>query len=136
MERTIIRSRFARSTQAAQTATPTVPGVPDSYSARVLKLIPAKVVSLYVSLTALTLTLPTRDVAEWLAFLTCCAATPFYLLLIAKVKSALQVILSTIAFAIWAVALGHPFETAWGLQTYGAMSLLVFTFVVPAFLRD
>jgi hypothetical protein len=131
VQRTILTRKDHRHRPTAQAATE-IPGVPDSYSARLLKLIPAEVISLYVSLTALASTAHPR--LPWIIFAIALLGVPFHLLLIAKVTKPRQVLLSTVAFAIWTLAIGSPFGDQ--ARPYGAMALLVFTFASPAFIRE
>lgn len=70
---------------------------------------------------------------RWAIFGACLLGTPFYLRLAHRVTAGLQLVLSTLAFAVWAFALGGPFVDILGYRpVYGAVLLPFFTFVVAA----
>ena len=98
---------------------------PDEYLGKVLKLIPAEVVSVYVAAIGI------MEVAEnvntltwfWLIFAVCLIAIPLYLWVATKVRDLLQMGISTIAFVVWVFAIGNEVitKTFTGYQTaYGA----------------
>lgn len=52
----------------------------------------------------------------------------------AGVQRITQLAVSTIAFAIWALALGSPFATlGWYKPIYGGIFLPAYTFLIPIF---
>jgi hypothetical protein len=117
----------------------TVP-VPDEYLSKVLKLIPAEVVSLYVALTGIVYMAGTESNGRtlfWIIFLICLIGTPLYLMRIAKVSNYLQIGISCLAFIIWAFAIGGQYILAIpGYQPiYGALLLPIFTFFVPMIIQ-
>jgi hypothetical protein len=123
--------------RAADVAEPT-PQVPDEYLSKVLKLIPAEVVSLYIALAGIIVVGGQEVNGEalfWIIFVVCLIGTPLYLMKIAKVGDFLQLGISTIAFVVWVFALGGPFATvSWYQPIYGALLLPIFTFFVPMIL--
>ena len=82
----------------------------DSYLERVAKYVPAEIVAAYVVIIGFAASVPTSTqlAAMVVAFAVCLIATPLYLWRMgkgAKVKS-VHLIVSTIAFVIWAYAVG------------------------------
>lgn len=114
------------------------PKIPDTYLTRVLKLIPAEVVSLYVTVTALAGSAPGTwypEITRWCPFVLGILGTPYYLWVLAKVRKVGQIVLSMIAFFVWVAALGgRPFDTLGVPAFVWAILLVVFTFVLP--IRD
>lgn len=108
--------------------------VADSYSDRLIKLIPAEVISVYFSMVTL-LKSSKDDVAElvpWLVFGFGALATLFYLRVTLKVLNSRQLALSVIAFCVWAFTIGEPFsQFAWYNGTYAGLLLMAYTFVAP-----
>jgi len=123
--------------RAADVAGPT-PQVPDEYLSKVLKLIPAEVVSLYIALAGIIVVggqAVNGEALFWFIFVVCLIGTPLYLMKITKVGDLLQLGISTIAFVVWVFALGGPFATvSWYQPIYGALLLPIFTFFVPMIL--
>ena len=123
--------------RAADVAEPT-PQVPDEYLSKVLKLIPAEVVSLYIALAGIIVVggqAVNGEALFWFIFVVCLIGTPLYLMKITKVGDLLQLGISTIAFVVWVFALGGPFATvSWYQPIYGALLLPIFTFFVPMIL--
>jgi len=123
--------------RAAEVAAPT-PQVPDEYLSKVLKLIPAEVVSLYIALAGIIVVggqAVNGEALFWFIFVVCLIGTPLYLMKITKVGDLLQLGISTIAFVVWVFALGGPFATlTWYQPIYGALLLPIFTFFVPMIL--
>jgi hypothetical protein len=110
-------------------------GAPDGYPSRLLKYVPAEVVTLFVALDALVR--PPADVplaVYWGVFLFCLVGTYFYLWRVAKVRKQTQLLISTVAFAVWVFALGGPFaQLDWYAPVYGALLLPIFTFAVAVY---
>ncbi|HEX5055641.1 MAG TPA: hypothetical protein VFX02_04000 [Gammaproteobacteria bacterium] len=109
--------------------------VPDSYTDRLLKYVPAEVVALFITLDALV-----RSSSEiptfiyWAIFLFCTAATYLYLWRVAKVRKHCQLAISTVAFVVWVFALGGPFtHFDWYSPIYGGLLLPIFTFAVALY---
>jgi len=115
--------------------------IPDEFLGKVLKLIPAEVVSIYIA--AIGIIEVTESVNNtmmfWIIFVLCFIATPLYLWRLTHVKDTLQLVISTIAFVVWVFAVGNKFitETITGYQTaYGAIFLIFFTFFVGLLFPD
>lgn len=109
----------------------------DGYREKLIKYIPAEVITLYVGLDAMIRGAASAGkldmTAYWVLFGFCVLATPFYLWRVSKVDKWLQLLLSTIAFAVWVFALGGPFSS---IQWVGehkvltAMVLPLYTFII------
>jgi hypothetical protein len=107
---------------------------PDGYGSRVLKYIPAEVVTVYIAVQGV---INAADPAGpnatllWVAFGILLVLTPVYLWRIMHVTKSLQLVISTIAFAVWVFSLGGPFAFfPWYQAVYGAVLLPLFTFAV------
>lgn len=127
------------------TATPAT----DSYTDRLLKLIPGEVVAFYLSATAALKSAAPNEVsnlsavsaggplivaasAPWVVFAFCILATYFYLRVVLKVVSNRQLAITVGAFCVWAFSLGYPFDGfAWYQPAYGGIVLAAYTLVAP-----
>jgi hypothetical protein len=111
--------------------TPTAPErlEADDYSSRLVKYIPSEVITLYVALgSILANTSPKPGPAvSWIIFSFCLLATPLYLRQVAKVVDNSHLLISTVAFAVWAAALGRLPSIP---SIYGALLLPMYTFLV------
>ncbi|OGA55625.1 MAG: hypothetical protein A3G81_20305 [Betaproteobacteria bacterium RIFCSPLOWO2_12_FULL_65_14] len=105
---------------------------PDTYRDRLFKYIPAEVVTLYLGLSGVLATAADApQFLHWVIFFAGLVGTPFYLLTAQNVTSRTQLVISTLAFAVWVFALGGPFKDLAGYkQIYGAVLLPLFTFFV------
>jgi hypothetical protein len=112
----------------------------NTYAERVLKYIPAEIVAGYV--VALTNIIKSADPADslrlplsWGVFTLCLLCTPLYLRALSKTSSTprTHLTISTIAFALWAHALGGPFELAGIYKPWiGSLLLVAFTVSIGA----
>jgi hypothetical protein len=108
----------------------------DDYKDRLMKYIPAEVVSLYVFLVGLLRTVNEPELKAylgWTVFSVMLIMTPLFLRLVQDVKKKQQLGISTASFAVWAFALGEPFtQLSYPLYhpIYGALLLPIFTFAV------
>src|SRR5262245_14985529 len=122
---------------AAAAAEAVIPGVPDAYADKVMKLIPAEVVSLYVTLDAIIhgqqVSANLGTILMWTVFAAGLLGTPFHLVKIARVTKRSQIVTSTIAYVVWVLALGGPFESVGLPRFVGAILLVIMTFALPAF---
>jgi len=105
---------------------------PDGYSGRVLKYIPAEVVAVYIAVQgAIGAAGPAgpNGTLLWIAFGVLLVLTPVYLWRVTHVTKALQLVISTVSFAVWVFSLGGPFAScAWYQPLYGAVLLPLYTF--------
>jgi hypothetical protein len=106
----------------------------DKYGDVLLKMIPAEVITLYVAMDGVISSNGDNSSPAVVGgvFVFCLVATWFYLQVFQKVEDKLQIAVSVIAFAIWAVNIGEGIK---GLslinQSYSALALLAFTFIAP-----
>jgi hypothetical protein len=112
---------------------------PDDYLSRVLKYIPAEIVALYVSAGGVVpKDHPHKFVILWTILILCGIATPIYMFVFARdevTKKPIwkQIVVATIAFPVWAFALGGPFiDLAWYEPFIGSLVLMFVTFVLGA----
>lgn len=106
----------------------------DDYSTRLLKYIPAEVVAVYVFVEGIirqSADAPSIQTLLWIVFGFIFILTPFYLWRVQKVQKWVQLLVSTIAFAVWVFSMGGPFASLiWYKPIYGAVLLPLFTFAV------
>lgn len=105
----------------------------DKYSDRLVKYIPAEVVALYVGVTAIVAGSGNAPhFLNWAIFVICLIGTFVYLRVPPQnVTSWTQLCISTVAFAVWAFALGGPFaDLSWYKPVFGEVLLPIFTFFV------
>jgi len=123
-------SRRVASTQLHAAAAPSI----DGYFDRVLKYIPGEVVAGWVTITGIIASVSSGDnaVLLWVlfgVFMLLTAAYTWKLTNVAGQPPAVkQIVIATIAFIIWAFALGGPFATIEGYSAlWGSAALIVYT---------
>ena len=128
--RTIITKNDLKKTSRRDTGTV---NIPDNYFSRLVKYIPTEVVALYIALSSLVVSSgDASSVVFWAILVFGIIVTPLYLWRILKVSKVSQLGISTIAFIIWAFALGGPFASlGWYKPLYGGILVICYTFVVP-----
>lgn len=108
---------------------------PDDYKERILKFIPAEVVTLYLLVYGLAKAAEDQipfEVISWVLFGVGIFGTILHLWRIAKVSDWSQILISTVAFVVWVFALGGPFlQLPWYNSIYGALLLPIYTFFIP-----
>ena len=104
----------------------------DKYTARLIKYIPAEVVALYITLKSIleASNQSGSTVLQWLIFIFCLGGTYVYLRRVAHVSKQTQLILSTLAFVVWAYSMKGPFGNLYD-PLFGALLLPMFTFTIP-----
>jgi hypothetical protein len=109
----------------------------DDYRKRLLKTIPSEVLGAYLAANGLILSMAAPAWMLWIIFAICLAATPFWLYLYQDVRSVLQIVLSSIAFIIWAMTVNGPFNTIGGYQNYyGSVLLVLFSGLIAPLLAQ
>lgn len=115
---------------------------PDDYFSRLLKYIPAEIVALYVSADGVVpADHPKKFMYLWAIFVFCSIATPVYMFFAArdevtKKPIPVQILISTIAFPVWAYALGGPFTSLSSYEPFiGSLLLMAVTFILGAVRR-
>ena len=113
----------------------------DKYVDKVLKLIPAETVAVYMSLDGvLRSALVQRESSLqnwlWVTFVGIAIGNVLYLRQVAQVGEAGQVAILTAAFIVWVFTIGGPFSTyAWYEPFMGSVILGLFTFIAPRLYR-
>jgi hypothetical protein len=106
----------------------------DTYWDKVLKYIPAEIVAAWIFLAALiaSATPPPPNLVHWIIFGVMVILTAGWIYRRTGTPVVwTQIIISTIAFAVWAFALGGPFETiGWYRPLYGSIVLVIYTLAV------
>jgi hypothetical protein len=108
----------------------------DTYFDRVIKYIPADIVSAWVAVIGIVKSasgIPTSTVL-WICFLFGIAITfvwtPWQTGVSGAYPAWVQATVCTIAFVVWVFALGEPFTSLyWYNQLYGSLALIGFTLV-------
>jgi hypothetical protein len=112
----------------------------DTFLDRVVKYIPAEIVSAWVTAKGIVegTAIPSKQTILWICFVGGVVATILYTLKQTAVPeqgpAVWQTVIATIAFIIWAIALGEPFATLFGRaeqSLYGALLLIAYTVFVP-----
>ena len=89
----------------------------DNYAERLLKMIPAESVALFITLEGIISQSPDSKlfgILTWSVFGICLLFTPLYLRSIGGVKKISQILITMIAFVIWALTIGDSLQTAIG----------------------
>ena len=106
----------------------------DEYADKLLKLIPAEVIGVYLAMTSILdgSSDTIHTIVPWLVFAFGIFATWFYLRVSLKVTQRRQLALTIAAFCIWVFTIGGPFETLdWYRPTYAGLLLAAYTFMAP-----
>src|SRR4051812_8124518 len=119
---------MARTIVTPQDIASGTPRTPDNFGARLVKYIPAEVITVYLTLDGVIRAssgTSNLTVLKWIIFVLLLAATPFYLYKFANMKKITQVIIATISFAVWvfAVGSGGPFDGVGQRTLYAALIL-------------
>ncbi len=124
-------------TTQPQSLVATTPQAVDTYFDRLIKYIPADIIAAWTAVTGLIAgaTKEPQAALLWIAFgvgLILTAAWTLRQTRDPKKPAAItQIIISTIAFAVWIFALGGPFATmSWYSPLYGSLLLIAFTLIV------
>jgi hypothetical protein len=107
----------------------------DNYWARVVKYVPGDVLAAWLALSGLLVGRTTAKVGVlWAVFGVLIVVTPISVLRATRVKglppARAQAMLSTVAFAVWAFAIGQPFSHyTFYDASYGGVAIILFTLV-------
>jgi hypothetical protein len=112
----------------------------DDYSDRLIKYIPAEIVSVYLFVSGILRTAgdqvpaSTRNWLEWGVLIFLAGMTPVYLRRLQGVRKKQQWAIVTVSFVIWVFTLGGPFaQLGWYRPLYGALLLPLYTFTIATF---
>lgn len=107
----------------------------DTYKDKLLKLIPAEAIAAYLSLIGIVSSSANGSSANawmWVIFVVALVGTPLYLWRLQGVTAPVQLVLSTVSFAVWGFSLGGPFtQYGWYHMWIGSVILIAFTFLIP-----
>lgn len=130
---------------AASAAGATAAGTPkqltaDDYNDRLVKYIPAEVVSVYLFVNGALHTAASQIPADaawwagWIVFGFMLFMTPVYMCRIQGVKKKQQWLIVSVSFAVWVFTIGGPFAALkWYHPIWGAILLPLYTFSVATF---
>lgn len=108
----------------------------DAYADKLLKLIPAEVIGVYLSMQVILKSSGDAESPAFIigTFLFGVIATVFYLRVVLKVFDVLQIVVSTGAFCVWAYAIFAPEDAgqfSWHNSTLAGLMLIGYTFIAP-----
>lgn len=110
----------------------------DVYLEKLLKLIPAESVAVYMTLDGVLRSAVEGDQLRiwlWIVFAVVLVGNVFYLRR-TNVKAPLQYVIMELAFVVWVISLGGPFSLyEWYQPFIGSITLVLFTFVVAPFYK-
>jgi site-specific recombinase len=103
-----------------------------------LKLIPSEIVATYMAVAGLWaggIMFGDADITSlvaWIVFGFLLVMTPVYLRMVHKVPEVLQIVFTTLSFAVWVYWLGGPFELAgWHQPQLASIGLALWTLLMP-----
>jgi hypothetical protein len=107
----------------------------DNWREKLLKQMPSELIAANLAVNAFIFSAMNPGTAQtallWVAFVICLAATPMWLYWGQNVKNLLQIIVTSVAFVVWAMTVDGAFTSIPGYQTsIGAVALALFTLVV------
>lgn len=117
--------------------TSAAPGTQDDYVQRLLKLIPAETVAMYLFLEGVTasgLAQEPSQLATWLwaIFGILLVGNVLYIWRVLEVNDPIQYVILSLAFIVWIFTIGGPFQSLAFYQPFmGSLALGLFTFFVP-----
>ena len=102
-----------------------------AYQDKIVKLIPTELVGAYMVLAGI-IPASSAKVGTLVVSIALLILTPLYLWRISKVTNVVQLVVTTISFAVWVYSLGGPFA-AWGIyQSYiASIVLILWTLIIP-----
>jgi hypothetical protein len=102
-----------------------------AYQDKIVKLIPTEIVGAYMVLAGI-IPASSAKVGTLVVSIALLILTPLYLWRISKVTNVVQLVVTTISFAVWVYSLGGPFA-AWGIyQSYiASIVLILWTLIIP-----
>ena len=113
----------------------------DDYADRLVKMIPAEIVSIYLFLHSYV-SENGADKFNWLLWaiiVVLCILTPLYLKRIMNVEDNKQIFFTTLAFIFWCFTFGSPFndliKDAKELKMISTVVLALYTFALPIFYK-
>jgi hypothetical protein len=131
-----------RETMRGQIAAGTPPAL-ERYDEKLLKLIPAETVAVYLSLQGVLVSAMAAPVQAvrlnawlWIIFVIMLGLNGLYLRKVQKVTDPMQHVTMGAAFLVWVFTMGGPFRSLSFYEPFmGSLALSLFTFVAPMFYR-
>lgn len=122
-------------------STPSVEQETDPYTSKIIKLIPADIIGVYLGVFNIIKSSSENQVnnntLQWIVFGLILIITPFYLKKVAGVIGTRQIAFSTLSFVVWAFSLGGPLDGqdigGYTIQFLGALFLPIYTLLIPLF---
>lgn len=112
----------------------------DDYKDRLMKYIPADIIAAYLALRSFVDLVQNKAAVSTVyivVFVTVLVVTIPWQRKVAKIRKWQQVWIGVGAFVVWAISLGEPFTAKllghWYEAAYGAMLLVLYTFLIPLF---
>ena len=109
------------------------------FSKRLLKNIPSEIVGTYIAINGILTANPENPKPAWIAwavFFVLLVLCPLWLRYGQDVRKVWQLVLSTIAFVIWAMTLPGAFSSIPNMSLYGGILVIVFSGIVaPMFAK-
>lgn len=130
MNRTVVSRADVALVGVAEVAPPQ----PDKYVDRLVKYIPPDVIAVFLALEGAVNTAGAEShaILAWVLFGIILVATPFYLVKVGGVTKPAQIVIATVAFAVWAFAYsGPPFSLLHVDPLYSTVVLALYTFLIP-----
>jgi len=122
--------------EGPKTGPQAMPAAYDNYYSRLIKLVPAEIIALYLAVDGIASALPHKDLMLWIVFGISLAGAWIYLGRMANVTGFTQRLLTVSAFVLWVYLLGGPFTGfPWYDVNYGKLLVVLFTFFVPLFFK-
>lgn len=100
------------------------------YSKRLLKNIPSEILGAYVAINGMLSASPTPNWLYWIIFGVLLVLTPLWLRFGQEVKQVWQLVLSTIAFLIWAMTVPGAFDVVPYAATIGGALVIIYSGIV------
>ena len=115
----------------------------DNYMSRLVKLVPAEIITAYLFLfnqiKGNGYNADNNPTLQWIVFALVLTVTPFYLYKVAGIRLVSQIVICTVSFVVWVVCIGGPLDgrTLGGYppQFIGSLILPVYTLVIPWFYK-
>jgi len=137
-----IKENNVGSAEAAAVAEKNMPPG-ENYQSRLLKLIPAEVVGVYIFIIGLLPVDPVGSkyvILQWVIFGLLFIINPLYLRYASAVTNKKQIVICTIGFAVWAFSLGNSFMIIGNDPDFsrilGSIILALYTLILPIFISE
>ena len=112
----------------------------DDYKDRLIKMIPADVVAVYLACNTAVGQFKGDYSWYWYVFAIILFFTPFYLIRVLEVKDLVQIILMCVSFILWTMTIDNPFVKLFNgdinkLKLFSTIAVALYTFVMPIFYK-